>query len=643
LSEKPMGTPRRASNAFLAFETRFVLIPALFVCAAMAWTSDAAGQSAAPTRITQIATATTGSISGVVLDERGRPLDGVVVSALGTSSAFVVSDRLGQFTLRQLTPGPYLLRAHLQGYLPARNAMVNVRPSSRTVSSFTLHALAPTAPRIAEAGVGGGTELVAAPSDTPRDEGETAWRLRHLKRSILKDATSYVASTSSAPSHNWFITDSLYVVGRAVGSSAKAAGSLFGNLPLQGQVNLLTTGAFDNPFQLLQLERTRSVAYFAFGAPVALHGDWTVKAALNQGDLSSWLLTGNYARREPATHRYQFGMSYGVHRYEGGNLEAMAAVPEAARNVGVVYASDEWKIGKRVVLGYGGDYAHYDYLAQPAYVSPRISTTINATDSTRVRVMAARRVIAPGAEEFLPPAHAHVLPPQRTFAPLTRDGFVAEDLHHIEVGVEEFINGTTLGLRAFQQRVSNQLVTVFGMRTPDAPPAQLGHYFIASAGDSEIRGWTLSVSRQVAGYVRGSIDYSFAAADWTRNGRDVDYRRLSYRLPSAIRESPEHIHDITTSVETVVPRTATRVFFVVKMNSAYIRADASEDRPGLDGRFDMQLTQGLPFIGMFDSDWEMTIGVRNLFRDSLVEGSFYDELLVARPPKRLVGGITVRF
>jgi Carboxypeptidase regulatory-like domain/TonB dependent receptor-like, beta-barrel len=639
-----MGTPRRASNALLAFETPIVLIPALVVCVALGWTGEAAAQSAAsPTRITQIATASTGSISGIVLDERGRPLDGVVVSALGTSSAFVVSDRLGQFTLRQLTPGPYLLRAHLQGYLPARNAMVNVRPSSRTVSSFTLHALGPAAaPRIAEAGIGGGTEVVAAPSDTPRDEGETAWRLRHLRRSILKDATSYVAATDT-PSHNWFLTDSLYVVGRAVGSSAKAAGSLFGSLPLQGQVNLLTTGAFDNPFQLLQLERTRSVAYFAVGAPVALHGDWTVKAALNQGDLSSWLLTGNYARREPATHRYQFGMSYGVHRYEGGNLEAMVAVPEAARNVGIVYASDEWKIGKRVVLGYGGNYAHYDYLAQPAYVSPRVSTTIHATDSTRIHAMATRQVIAPGAEEFVPPAHAHVLPPQRTFAPLTRDGFAAEDLQHVELGIEEFINGITLGVGVFHQRVDNQLVTVFGMRTPETPPAQLGHYFIGSAGDYEIRGWTFSVSRQVAGYVRGSIDYSFAAADWTTNGRGADYWRLSHRLPSAIREGPERIHDLTTSVETIVPRTATRVFFVVKMNSAYIRADGSEDRPGLDGRFDMQLTQGLPFVGIFDSDWEMTVGVRNLFRDSLVEGSFYDELLVARPPKRLVGGITVRF
>jgi TonB-dependent receptor-like protein len=489
----------------------------------------------------------------------------------------------------------------------------------------------------------GGTEVVAAPSDSPRDESETAWRLRHLKRSILKDATTYVTETASVDHRNWFLTDSFEFIGRAVGSSAKAAGSLFSNLPLQGQVNLLTTGAFDNPFQLLQLERTRSVAYFAVGAPVGLHGDWTVKAALNQGDLSSWMLAGNYARREPAAHRYQFGMSYGVHRYEGGNLAAMAAVPEAARNVGAVYASDEWKITERLAVGYGGNYAHYDYLTQPAYFSPRLSTTIDASDATRIRLVAARQVRAPGAEEFLPPTHTIVLPPQRTFAPLTRDGFVPEDLQHYEVIVEQAVNGATIALRAFHQRVDNQLVTVFGMRTPETEAAQLGHYFVASAGDVGLHGWGLSVSRDVSEYFRGTIDYSFAAAEWTASNRANDFSRLRRRLPSALRADDERIHDVTTSLETIVPQTATRVFFVVKMNSAYIRADGTEDQPGLDGRFDMQVSQGLPFLGLFHADWEMLVGVRNLFRDSLTDASIYDELLVARPPKRLVGGITVKF
>jgi hypothetical protein len=250
---------------------------------------------------------------------------------------------------------------------------------------------------------------------------------------------------------------------------------------------------------------------------------------------------------------------------------------------------------------------------------------------------------APGADEFLAPSHAQILPPQRTFAPLTRDGFVPEDVQHYEFGIEQAVKGATVGLRAFHQRVDNQLVTVFGMRTPDMPPAQLGHYFVASAGDIAVHGWGVGLSREVAGYLRGSIDYAFAAADWSATDRVADRKRLEAKLPSALRSGLENTHDLTTSVEAVMPRSATRVYFIVKMNSAYIRADGTEDQPGLDGRFDLQLNQGLPFMNLFNTDWEMLVGIRNLFRDSLTEASIYDELLVARPPKRLVGGITVRF
>ena len=92
-----------------------------------------------------------------------------------------------------------------------------------------------------------------------------------------------------------------------------------------------------------------------------------------------------------------------------------------------------------------------------------------------------------------------------------------------------------------------------------------------------------------------------------------------------------------------MPQSATRVFVLYKMNSAYIRADGSESQPGLDGRWDVQVSQGLPFLNFMSAEWEMLVGVRNLFRESFTETSVYDELLVARPPKRLVGGITVKF
>ena len=99
------------------------------------------------------------------MDERGKPLDGAVVSALGGTTAFAVSDKAGQFTLHQLPPGPYLVRAHLAGFLAARSTMVNVRPSARIASSFTLRREGDAgAPRIAEAAVA----AIGAAPDEPR-------------------------------------------------------------------------------------------------------------------------------------------------------------------------------------------------------------------------------------------------------------------------------------------------------------------------------------------------------------------------------------------------------------------------------------------------------------------------------------------
>ena len=41
--------------------------------------------------------------------------------------------------------------------------------------------------------------------------------------------------------------------------------------------------------------------------------------------------------------------------------------------------------------------------------------------------------------------------------------------------------------------------------------------------------------------------------------------------------------------------------------------------------------------------WEMLFAFRNFFRDTAPDQSVYDELLVVRPPKRIVGGLTLKF
>jgi outer membrane receptor for ferrienterochelin and colicin len=321
----------------------------------------------------------------------------------------------------------------------------------------------------------------------------------------------------------------------------------------------------------------------------------------------------------------------------------LAAMSEAARNVGAVYVYDDWALTDRLKIGYGAHYAHYDYLVDDTdHLSPRLSVSFEPVKNYRIQAVATRHVAAPGAEEFIPPATAQILPPQRTFSPLTSRGFRAEDLRHYEVGFERMLDGATIGVRVFEQRVDDQLVTVFGLRTADQPAADIGHYFVGSVGAVDLRGWGVTFSHAFASNVRGSFDYSLSDADWA-NQRSIDRGRLARSMPSALRSDFERVHDFTTTLETELPESATRVFVLYKLNSAYIRADGSESRPGLDGRWDVQVSQGLPFMNFLSAEWEMLVAVRNLFRESFAETSIYDELLVARPPKRLVGGITVKF
>ena len=586
--------------------------------------------------VTRIASTDTGLIEGKVTDERGKPLDGAVISALGGTTAFAVSDSTGQYALKQLPPGPYLVRVHLAGFLAARSTMINVRPSTRSASSFRLRREGPDgAPRVTEASVAAIGAAPAAPAtESDRDESDFAWRLRHLKRGVLREAGTFAALPQD---DDWFITDSFEFLGRAVGTSARAAKSLFSDHSIDGQVNLLTTGAFDNPLQLLQLDRTSSVAFFSVGAPVGSHGDWNVRAAMNQSDLSSWMLAGRYVVTAQAPHRYQLGMSYSLQRYEGGNTAALRSLADTARNVGSVFAYDEWQINRYVAVSYGANYARYDYLEGPAMISPRFSAIFSPAASWRLRASASRDVSAPGAEEFIPPTSAEYLPPQRTFSPLSKEGMRTQELLNYEVAVERVLNGATIAVRAFDQRIDDQTVTVFGLRRNDA--ASLGHYYVGSAGDADVRGVGVTFTHALAENVRGSVDYSMATANWTNGAAPAEYAVLTTWVPSAIRPVTERIHDITTSLETEIPYSATRVVVLYKLNNAFAAPDRLAATPAFGARFDLQVNQALPFMNFHASQWEMLVGVRNLFHDSLANTSAYDELLVVRPPKRLVGGL----
>lgn len=619
----------------------FAPVPLVAVmCVAAAAVPASAQFRAQPEAIAQVTAVSQAELHGTVLDDRGDPLVGAVVSALGSTTAFAVSDSDGRFAFRNLQYGPYLVRAHLQGYLPPRARLIQVNRPSSTASTVVLtrRADGDQPRRVLAAGVG--PTDVAAGSDEEtetHDHGEVAWRLRHLKRSVLKDAATGVIQVASAGGS--FLDDSLGGLGRAVGSPTRLATSLLAEVPLNGHLDLLTSASFDRPQDLLSMRTMpRGVAFFSLEAPTG-GGYWAMRGAMTQGDLSSWILAGSY-RRAPATHRYEAGLSYGMQRYLGGNADALAAVSESGRNVGVIYGYDDWTMHPRLTVSYGAKYARYDYLAQRDLLSPRASITVtpSVNDTFKVRAAVSRRATAPGAEEFVPPSSGLWLPPERTFSSVASNRrFVPEQIDHVEVAAErEWAGRVVTGIRAFRQTVNDQIVTLFGVALPGTAVASLGHYYVASAGDVDARGWGASVSRTIPAGIRASIDYTSVRSNWVRRSPDADALALS-----VLRDNGERVHDLTTSVETTLPVTETRVFVVYKVNSRF--ADTGDGAARTGTRFDVQLNQSLPFLNFSGAQWEMLVAVRSLFHDELLDASVYDELLVVRSPKRVVGGVTVRF
>jgi len=620
--------------------------------------AGAADQASAPA-VSRITATASGSITGLVQDERGLPVEGAVVSALGASTTFAVSDRSGRFEVSPLTPGPYLLRAHLAGFTAPRPHLVQVRPSGRSTSTIALRRADSVGPLLAAAvGTTGIAETDAAPQQEPvpsvsgrteNDHGETAWRIRHARRSVLKDVRlpiDLIADGGVDTGHAGRSTDSAGIVSWAVGSPARLATNFFAGTPFSGQVNLLTTGTFDSPQQLLSPNTFGpGIAYARVGAPVGADADWTIRGAVSQADLSSWLVAGSYKTRAPARHRREVGLSYATQRYDGGNPLALRDVSDGSRNAGTVYAYDSFAVSPALTLTYGGSYARYDYVEGHGLFSPRVELTIAPADGTRIVAALSRREVAPGAEEFLPPGDTGIwLPPQRTFSSVEPGRpFSPERLTHASLSFEQDFQASTLVIRAFHQDVTGQLVTLFGADLPGQPAAKLGHYFVGNAGRAGADGCAAEFRTVLASRVHGSVAYSFARARLTP-AADLHY--LLLMAPSAMRPTPERLHDLATSIETNVPETSTRVLVLYRVSNGFARPATpgeSAALPALDGRFDVQVRQSLPFMNFTSARWEMLLAVRNFFRDLDPDQSVYDELLAIRPPKRLVGGVTLHF
>jgi hypothetical protein len=254
----------------------------------------------------------------------------------------------------------------------------------------------------------------------------------------------------------------------------------------------------------------------------------------------------------------------------------------------------------------------------------------------RVRANVTHLESAPGAVEFLPPANGVWLPPERTFSSLGGGRFVPQRVDHVEAGMEQDVGPVIISVRAFRQETTDQVVSVFGAQL--ASSSRAGHYHVGSAGDFDAIGWGVGAESSVGAHTRASFDYQQASAAWQRGLRAS---ALPVLVPNDIYRQADRVHSLSASVESLVAPTETRLLVIYQLNTA--RSLTSDDATAGGSRYEVQVNQALPFLAFTNARWEALVAVRNTFYGAAGSTSLYDEILVVRPPTRVLGGVTVRF
>src|SRR5215510_11623950 len=101
-------------------------------------TAASASAQVLPKPIQQQARLMLGSIQGVVVDDRGGPLAGAMVSALGVTSAVTTTDGRGRFVIEPLPSGQYVLRVNRTGYVSTRREGIRVGTAASEVDRIQL-------------------------------------------------------------------------------------------------------------------------------------------------------------------------------------------------------------------------------------------------------------------------------------------------------------------------------------------------------------------------------------------------------------------------------------------------------------------------------------------------------------------------
>lgn len=531
-----------------------------------------------------------GGVIGWVESTRGVPLSGALISVFGKGihggNLITQSDSQGQFVLAALPPGSYTLRAVSRGHQPSPAQHIQVVADRDAL--FTL-SLAPNGDRTGKSSVAAGSESEA--------QREWQWLMRHKRRSVLETA-SYGTQDGQAPKLHLELPRS---------ASLADLGPLAGNLEL-----VAASGA---PATIDGAGVPGGLGALHLAGRLADGVSWTLGGLVAENEGRLWRTAAQFVIEPGGGHSIEAGAGYGA---SDARMLALQGPPQPERAMGAAFLTDRWRANSRLTATLGARYTYIGFLSAAHHPDAVVALELQGDPHTVLQGSILTRTLPPGGD--LLTLSTVAASPAITWARLDNAQRASRTVH-ASVGVKRRLGATVIGARLFDERTSDVLATSFSGMTP----------LVRNAGSLRARGFGVQVGHRV-GPLNGTLAYTF--------GRS---RRWGTLAPAATALDDAGFHDVVAQLDAMVDSTETRF-------SACYRLDTVSDvKPGAwretstSTRFDVQLTQGLPFLQpLTRADWQLLLAVRNMFYEAS-EGAILDELAVEEPPTRVVGGISVRF
>jgi Carboxypeptidase regulatory-like domain/TonB dependent receptor len=563
----------------------------VFLLATLAARAAAAGEPAG------------GGLVGWVENTQGAPVSGAVVSLFGRGirggSLVTLTDSTGQFALPSLPAGSYTLRAIGNGHQPAAARTVTVLPNQESL--FTV-SLAPEA-----SGTGPATPTTDSDDDSSATVSQREWRwlVRHRRRSVLE------ASDHSA-------TVAPRVTSATSPTPDRRLADLVGSVEFLSAPVVLASGA-----EAPTLDGGSSMGAVKLGGRFDDGGTWNLGGLLAESSTTTWRMAAEFIVQPAEGHRLEAGAGFGTRDLRLGATDAEAGGLDT-RSLGAIFVKDNWTPNEHLGASVGARYQFVGFIADHNYLDPFASVTVKPGRNTVLRGSVASHTLAPGGDLLTVATLSSS--PELVLARID-ERVRAERAVRVDVSADRNLGkATTVGAFSFYEDVRDQMLNAY---VGDTRARVLR---ISNVGAVLVRGIGVTASRRFGPNVRTSVAYTYGLSDRD----DAIGAATPYRIA--------RFHDLVARVETMIDATDTRLAAYCRVNS--LRAADGDPRAGsplVTTRFDIQLTQGLPFLqSLTRAEWEVLLSVRNLSYETSEAGAL-DELAVLRPPNRVLGGVSVRF